>query len=257
MFNFKRKSSGFIAAGCILLFLFANVIPGLRAPSLNICKYPLSLLNSVRREIGGMVFYRRNLIENIKLKEEINALNRKINDFQEISIENKRLTQLLSFKQNSPSKVVAARVIAHSPDNWSSVIVIDKGRTSGIREGLVVINHLGLVGRVIETSIAASKVMLMNDPDFGVSAIDQRSRQEGLVVGGLGNLLIMKYLPRDCDIEAGDTIITSGFTERYPKGMLIGAVYETGQEFSGLSNYAVIKPAADLASLEEVLVIIV
>ena len=66
----------------------------------------------------------------------------------------------------------------------------------------------------------------------------------------------MKYISRDADIGIGDTIVTSGLTEAFPKGILVGEVKELGEEFSGLSRYAVIVPAANLSNLEEVLVII-
>ncbi len=135
-------------------------------------------------------------------------------------------------------------------------MIIDKGSYNGIKRGFVVINHLGLVGRVIETGDYTSKIMLINDPSLGVSAIAQRSRQEGLVSGTLGRSLIMKYLPKDADIQVSDVIITSGLTEAYPKGLLIGSVINIGEEFSGLSRYAIIKPAVNLSGIEEVLVII-
>jgi rod shape-determining protein MreC len=119
-----------------------------------------------------------------------------------------------------------------------------------------VVNYLGLVGRVIEVSGSASKIMLINDPNLSVSAIAQRSRQEGLVTGTLGNSLVMKYLPADADIEISDTVVTSGFSSNYPKGILIGTVTSINTEFSGLSRYALIKPAAGLSGLEEVLIIV-
>jgi rod shape-determining protein MreC len=98
--------------------------------------------------------------------------------------------------------------------------------------------------------------MLINDPNFGVSAIVQRSRQEGLISGTLGGSLIMKYLPKDADIQISDVIITSGLTPIYPKGLLIGKVLTLGEELSGLTRYAIIKPAVNLSNIEEVLIII-
>jgi rod shape-determining protein MreC len=91
---------------------------------------------------------------------------------------------------------------------------------------------------------------------MAVSAIVQRSRQEGLISGTLGSSLIMRYLPKDCDIKVSDAIITSGLTENYPKGLLIGRVTDIGEEFSGLSRYAIVRPAVNLATIEEVLVIV-
>jgi rod shape-determining protein MreC len=66
----------------------------------------------------------------------------------------------------------------------------------------------------------------------------------------------MKYLPEDADIKLQDTIVTSGLNNNYPKGLFIGSVIDIGKDFSGLSRYAVIKPAVNLSNIEEVLVIV-
>lgn len=240
---------------CLLLFL-SSLIPYLRVPLLNILRYPFSLLTLIKREVGGIVFYHRNLMQNERFKKEIDLLRHRLHALDEIYLENKRLTGLLALKQKTNYQVVAARVIGHSADNWSSVLIVDKGRYNGIKSGMIAINHLGLVGRVIENTASTSKIMLINDPSFSVSAIVQRSRQEGLVCGTLGSSLVMRYLPKEADIRVSDTIITSGLTPLYPKGLLIGHVLDLEEEFSGLTHYALIKPAVDLSNLEEVLIIV-
>lgn len=183
-------------------------------------------------------------------------MNKKLNDATEIYQENIRLKELLSFKTGAPYKVIAARVIGRDPSNWSSAIIIDKGSSSGIKKGFISVTFLGLVGRVIEVSSSTSQIILLSDPSLCVSAIIQRSRQEGLVCGSLGGSLIMKYLPKDSDIKVSDTVITSGLTDVYPKGLIIGKVTDIGEEFSGLNRYAVIEPSVDFSGLEEVLIII-
>jgi rod shape-determining protein MreC len=120
----------------------------------------------------------------------------------------------------------------------------------------VAINFLGLVGRVNEVTALTSKVTLINDPNISVSAMLQRSRQEGLVSGTLGNYLIMRYLPEDVDAKVGDIVVTSGLNELYPKGVLIGTVAEINKEFSGLSRYAIVRPAVTLSGVEELLIIV-
>ncbi len=255
MFKFKNKNLIRSAVFSCLVLILASLIPNFRPPLLSTLKYPLALLNLIRREIGGIIFYHRNFIQNEKLNNELCFLKHKINALNEVNLENKRLKNLLSFKEKTPYKVIAARVIARSPDNWSSLIIIDKGGYNGIKRGMVVINYLGLVGRVVETTVSTSKIMLINDPDFAVSGIVQRSRQEGLVAGTLGSTLVMRYLPQGADIKVSDTIITSGLTAMYPKGLLIGKVVAVGEEFSGLSLYAVIKPVVNLSDIEEVLII--
>lgn len=240
----------------LLVAGFSLIVPAARNSFLILFKYPLRVSTFLTREIKGLIFYHRNFTENEKLAKNNDLLRYKLNEYEEVSAENKRLKQLLSLKDKSPYKLIAAKTIGRPADNWASAIIIDKGENNGIKRGLVVINYSGLLGRVIEASRTMSKVMLINDPDFGVSALIQRSRQEGLITGTLGDSLALKYLSKDCDVKITDTVVTSGLTKFSPKGLLIGTVIGLREEFSGLSYYAVIKPAVDLSSLEEVLVII-
>lgn len=251
-----KKPPIYFAASIALLLFLSSFIPHLGAPLLDTLKYPFVLLTLIKHEVMGVIFYHRNLAQNERLKKEIDLLRHKLNSIEEIELENKRLTNLLNFKQETTYKIVAARVIGHAADNWSSMLIIDKGRYNGIKSGMVAINYLGLVGRVMDDTKATSKIMLINDPNFSVSGIVQRSRQEGSISGTLGGSLVMKYLPKEADIRISDTIVTSGLTSIYPKGLLIGKVIEVGEEFSGLTHYALIKPAVDLSNLEEVLIIV-
>lgn len=256
MLRLKKKSLIRAALFIFLLVFLSSFIPVFRAPVLHVLKYPLQLLTLLKREAGGIILYHRNFTQNERLKKEIYYLKLKLVEQEELNAENKRLREILAFKQRAPYKVVAARVMGRSADSWSSVILIDKGAYHGIKNAMTVITYLGLVGRVVETTTYASKVMLINDPNLGVSVMAQRSRQEGLISGSLGNSLIMKYLPLEADIKISDVIVTSGLTPAYPKGLLVGTVIEIGEEFSGLSRYSIVRPAVDLSSLEEVLVIV-
>lgn len=256
MFKPSKKSLIYAAAGSISFLLICSFLAIFRSPTLSILKYPLTFVTCIRREMGAAIFYHRNFTEYERLKKETDTLNSKLNLARELYLENRRLKTLLAFKQKSSYKVRAARVIGRSPDSWASTVIIDKGSGNGIKRGCIAVTPLGLAGRVVETAETTSKVMLMNDVNISVSAMVQRTRQEGLVSGTLGNTLIMRYLPQESDIRVSDVVITSGLTEMYPKGLLIGTVEEVRDEFSGLSRYAIIKPAVNLADIEEVLVII-
>ena len=256
MFKFKNQKLIYAVSAVLLLVIISGSLPVVRSPILDVLKNPFILVSLVSREIGGLIFFHRNLVQNERLSKEVDFLKFKLNSADEVFRENARLHGLLNFKEKSAYKVVAARIVGHSPDSWSSAVIIDKGKANGIRRGMTAITYLGLAGRVAEASEYTSKVILINDPTMGVSAVVKRSRQEGLVCGTLGSSLIMKYLPRECDVKVSDTVVTSGLTEMYPKGILIGIVSEVGEEFSGLSRYAIIRPAVDLSNVEEILIII-
>jgi len=256
VFKLTRKQLTFVLLSFLLFILLIFSERALRKPVTGSLRQPLSFSASLGREAGGIIFYRRNLSENEALKREVDFLKNKLNSLNEYYLENLRLKEALSFKNKSTLKLIAARVIARSADNWSLNLTIDKGSYDGIRRGMSVITYLGLAGRVAETTGSTSKVMLLSDPNLGVSALVQRSRQEGLVSGTLGSNLIMKYLPAEADIRIDDTIISSGLDDAYPKGILIGRVVEIGREFSGLSRYALVRPAVNFSNIEEILVIV-
>jgi len=240
----------------LFIFILSLIIPAFRSPVLFILRFPLKILTFLGHEANGIIFYHLNMVQKEKLTKEVEFLKQKLVNLEEVSSENERLKKLLSLKEETSYKVIAAKVIGRSVDSWSSQIIIDKGSSQGIKEGLVVISYAGLVGRIKEVSLSTAKVMLLNDLNMAVAAMVQRSRQEGLVSGTLSPNLIMRYLPKDSDVKISDTVITSGLTPLYPKGLLIGTVVQIGEEFSGLSRYCIIKPAVNLSSIEEVLIII-
>ena len=238
------------------MFLISNSLSCFKNSTQKIFRPHLSFIGLLKREIGGIIFYHRNMIRAEELGSEVKILRGKLFDLRELYQENNRLKALLSFKQKSLLRFIPARVIGRSVDSWSSNVIIDKGKYNGVKNGMVVINRLGLIGRIIESSDSVSTILLINDPNQGISGIVQSSRQEGLVSGTLGADLIMRYLPLDAQITIGDIIITSELSQIYPKGLLIGKVINLGREFSGLNRYAIIHPAVDLNNIEEVLVII-
>lgn len=203
-----------------------------------------------------MLNYRAILNENIQLKKEIFGLQKDAVLMKELRQENNRLKKLLSFREQLQLNTVAARIIARDPNNWSRGVVINKGDRQGVKTGNVVITELGLVGRIMETSGSFSKIILINDTDNAVSALIQRSREEGLISGTLIGGIAMRYLEKEADVAQGDIVLTSGLTRNYPASILIGEVKEVKEEPQGLGKYAVIKPAVDLRKIEEVLVIV-
>jgi len=256
VFKIKKKNLIYYAICLSLLLSLSFSEPSIRPIFLNTLKDPFILLKLIRREAEGIIFYHRNFIQNERLKKETGLLKHRLNTLEEAALENERLVKLLSLGDQPTYKVIAARVIARSPENWSSSIIIDKGALSGIKRGMAAITYFGLAGRVIEAQEFTSKILLMNDPNFSVSSLVQRSRQEGLVSGTLQSNLMMRYLSEDSDIKVEDAVVTSGLTKAYPKGILIGTVVDIGKDFSGLSLYAIIKPAVNLSNIEEVLIVV-
>lgn len=193
--------------------------------------------------------------ENVRLKEQIAQLNQRQATMVELELENHRLAELLDLKEAVDLKMVAADVIGSDATGMARTLILNQGGGSGLQPGMGVIATGGVVGKLIATSHNASRVMLLNDHNCAIDAFVQRSRARGIVSGVADDGIIMKYVERTQDIKVGDAVVTSVLDGVFPRGLLIGAVGAIERKGPGLFLNVTIKPAADLRSLEQVLVI--
>ncbi|HMA59847.1 MAG TPA: rod shape-determining protein MreC [Halanaerobiales bacterium] len=198
--------------------------------------------------------------KNKRLERELASLklqNLMLKGFQR---ENERLRKLLSFKEHVSFETLGSTVIGFSPSLWENKLIINRGSNDGVRKKMPVISYNGaLVGRVDYVGSSSSQVSLIYDPEFVVGGIVQRneSRTIGIVKGQLNNnkMNIMEKISWDADIQKGDIIVTSGFSNNYPKGLPIGKVQEINPDNYGLSQSADIKLFSTINTIEEVLII--
>ena len=64
----------------------------------------------------------------------------------------------------------------------------------------------------------------------------------------------MDYLPSSAIIRNKDQVVTSGST-LYPRGLILGSVVDAGFKETGVAKYAVLKPAAEISSLEQIFIV--
>ena len=96
------------------------------------------------------------------------------------------------------------------------------------------------------------------DSSLQVSATLSSSGYNGIVQGAYqrdgSDRLRMDYLATDAVIRNNDQVVTTGST-LYPRGLILGYVVDAGLDGTGVAKYAIIDPAAELDSLEQVFVI--
>ena len=61
----------------------------------------------------------------------------------------------------------------------------------------------------------------------------------------------MDYLPSSAIIRNNDQVVTAGSTV-YPRNLIVGHVVDAGFDDTGVAKFAVLKPAAQIDSLEQV-----
>lgn len=203
--------------------------------------------------------------------QERDLLQAKLSSFGELKahdeglrLENERLKNLLDMKQKNFPKAIAARVMAFDPRSEFKSIRIDKGSRQGIAPDMPVVASGGLVGKVGPVFKDEAYVLLIVDPASFVDCLVNRSRVRGLLAGSgtipntdfkPGFLTRLEYLKRESDIQAGDSLITSGLDRLYPKGILVGEVQTVDKDPLGLFQKAKVVPSVDFSGLEEVLIL--
>ncbi len=252
-----RKLTITLISFLILILLISWIIPApsliqIRLLILGLFKVPLKAATTFFHVFSQKSTFVSLASQNKYLTRELAKIQFNTTRLNELSLENQRLRTLLSFKNNSAYRAQAAEVIGQDPSLFSRILIIDKGLSYNLRPDMAVITFSGVVGRLVEAGNQVSKVMLITDPNFRISARIERSREEGLLVGTLGANCRLRYLSLEADIKIGDEVVTSG-GEIYPKGLLIGKIISLGREADGMSQYAIVKPEVKFSQLEEVL----
>jgi len=193
--------------------------------------------------------------ENKRLEREIDSFRRENSQYRELLATHERLRSLLQYKEVIQRPVVVAQVIGLDPTGWFKSIIIDKGRTAGIRWDMPVVNASGVVGRIVSVSNNYAKVLLIIDQNSAVDCLTQRSRDRGMVKGTSGQVCKMDYMAKSSDAVVGDLIITSGLGGVFPKGLPVGRISSVKEGDDKLFKDIDMAPSVDFSKLEEVLVI--
>ena len=193
--------------------------------------------------------------ENRRLAAEVARLREENAQLQDAAQEAQRLRSLMAVRQQS-FRTVSARVIGRDPSHWFNTLLIDRGPRDGVRRNDPVVTSEGLVGHVIEASGGWARVLLVLDPRSAIGVLVGRSRDAGVAEGQGQPMLRVKYLSRDAEIQPGDQVVTAGLGEIYPRGLVVGTVVDVSRGEGDLFREALVRPAADLNHLEEMVILV-
>lgn len=197
--------------------------------------------------------------ENAKLKRDIEELRSANVNMISIEAENRQLRQLVDYKEAHRSQqTISARVIARNFGDLRDTIYINVGDDKGIKRDMAVVNN-GLIGVIDEVYGGYARVLLITSPRcrIGARVLRLNSRAMGVTAGttNIDGKLLMNHIVRNASVEKGDTIITSGVSGNHPDDIIIGVVTKVQLDEVGLAQQAEIQPTADIADVEQVLVV--
>lgn len=197
--------------------------------------------------------------ENVRLRREVAALSLMRGDLERLEAENARLRKALGYTAKAPGDWLAAGVLS-SGGGAAAVhrtIRVDKGSFAGVREGAVVVVPEGLVGRVSEVTAHTSTVTLVTEPSLKVSCeIESLDTvmPRGILCGGSGDRLVIRYMAGAGDIPARSRVLTSGLGGVFPEGIEVGTLLDVRKDDRGLASEGEVLPAVDYSTLEDVFI---
>ena len=193
--------------------------------------------------------------ENLRLREQNQALSRQVAELSAAGQDNLALRQALDFQRTFGHQIQAAQVIGRGPDGFSRTLEIDRGAADGIRVGMVVAGGAGLVGRVRETGPHIAIVQTLADPQSRVNVFLSKSGLQGTVVGGTDTLQVQIEHRLGTVASNGEWALTSGVGSGYPRGLVVGEVASVSHRDSSTADQALVVWSIDPASISLVLVV--
>ena len=277
MKDFLKQNGILILVIALLLALITTVLSftfgGIANPFANLAGV---IATPFRNGIHAFVTWTEGVysdaFERAAMAEELEELKRENAKLQEqaregdaASRENERLRSLLGLKEKRRSfDFEAATVTARGSSNWSSTLTVNKGSAQDVAAGDCVVDEYGnLVGVVSQVGLNWATLITVVDVDLEMGGLISRTDGAAILEGDFSLMgegkLKLTYLPEGVQLLAGDAVLTSGLISGdkaiYPSRLLVGYVEEVRTDESGMSDYAVLTPATQLESLEQVFII--
>jgi rod shape-determining protein MreC len=193
---------------------------------------------------------------NAELEAEVARLQTQIIELQSAIQEVQVLSALLDFARAHPENTfVSATVIGRDPSPFIQYVNINRGSDDGLRRGMPVVTHQGLVGRIAAVTATAARVQLITDPISNINVRLEPSQAEAVIAGQITGEIALDMIPIDASVQPGDLVLTSGYGGNYPASILIGQISGIRKRDYELFQTASVQSAVDFSQLRIVMVI--
>lgn len=264
---------GFIAAVATIVVGIVMLVLSLAAPStysivrrsaLDAVSPVTSALSEVGATIEGLVSgagdYWNAAQQNGTLKARNAALMQRMVEAKGIQLENAELKKMLRLVETERRTVATGRIVGSSFDSPRRFAILSIGSTAGVREGMPVRAGEGLIGRVVDAGLTASRVLLVSDRANIVPSKILRSGVPVIATGrGDGTVDVRPLEVGKNPFVRGDVIVTSGTGGLYPPLVPVAKVVRLDDDGAlalpvadpSRVSFASVEPAFEPAALAE------
>ena len=161
--------------------------------------------------------------ENKRLKKEIEIFKQKEFNVEYLTNENKNLKKILDSDESLfEENIIISKVLIDKSSPYLKSIIINRGSKAGVLKGMPVMDKDFLIGRVVETNYASSRVLLLSDLNSRIPVVFGENQTQAILKGNGGPKPSLEYLPEGYIIKEGLDIFTSGKDGIFLAGSPIG-----------------------------------
>lgn len=219
----------------------------------NLRKASITLYSYLEEPLSNIRVYRQALKTNTQLRQQNVLLLDELSRLRSAEQENQRLRELLQFSRESELSLYPVRIVGKELNQVNNSLTINAGSNDGIQEGMPMVSSNGLIGKTIQIAPGYTQVMPFFNSSFRVSARLQTSNAPGIVSWNRENIyeLQMDYVPQTTEVDSGEIVVTSGFSNQYPADIPIGRVIRIEPQPGQETQKIYLEPFVDLHQIAE------
>ncbi len=232
LIEFIKKNFHYFLFAVLLVLSFLMMGKSMSYSGYKLARICQSITGPIQKNWSNMVHTFGLGRENEELVQQNIALMRE-HDNMFIENEDTILTQMSKTDSLHPKRMrlydyTYAHVIYRTTDQAFNYLIVDKGEKDGIQKDMAVTSPAGVVGVVSDVSENFSAVIPILHPDSRISAVVSPINQVGTVIweGSDPRIAYLENIPQHLEINIGDSVLTSGYSNIFPKGLLVGTVKE-------------------------------
>jgi rod shape-determining protein MreC len=180
--------------------------------------------------LSGGVYERINYIsEYLNLRTQNDALaleNAKLKSLLFNKKDTTTIPKLDSLKGVKLTDIIVSKVIHNSYNAHENFLTINSGTLQGVKSDMAVVNSLGIVGIIDNTSAHYATVVSILNIKSRINAKLKKSNHFGSLEwnGKSTGFVQLIDVPRLASIRKGDTIVTGGQSVIFPENINIGTI---------------------------------
>lgn len=219
----------------------------------NLRKASITLFSYLEEPLSNIRVYRQALKTNTYLRKQNVLLLDELSRLRAAEQRNEELRQMLQFSSTSELSLYPVQIVGKELNQVTNSLTVDAGTEQDIKNGMPMVSSEGLVGIVIKSARGYSQVMPFLNTLFRVSAKLQTSNAYGIVSwdGKNINELQLDYVPQTTEVDTGEVVLTSGYSNRYPPNLPIGKVVRTEPQEGKETQKIFLEPFVNMHEIAE------